>query len=275
MKALSQLAPDPSPADSPQRYSLPAHLSPQSVNRSLLSAQSRVGLSGGVVFAVVLHLAVIGAAIVLPRFFQQPPVLRRPIIAHMIALGKPRDQRLMPRKQMPVSVGISPTAPPAPRVASAEPAPSFSKGPSKPAKHVPTRAELMARALASVDRSAAREARAPDPDREGAADGSPTGNSATAEAGEKYYSAVHDAIQQNYVVPSVISEAERLYLSATMVVWIARDGTLLKHQLEKSSGNNFFDNALETAIARTRLPAPPLELARALADDGVGINFKP
>lgn len=267
---------DPPPAQAPEANPARPPPPPESVYRSLLSDQSRVGLSGALWLAFLLHAAVFGAAFALPRLFPGTPRLRKPIVAHLVALGKPRDQHLLPRKEDPTpTAGASKTAPPAPQVATAAPPPG--KAPSRPApvKRPPTRAELMAQALAGVRGDAPAKARAPDPERAGAEDGSPIGTAATAEAGEKYFGEIHDIIQQNYVVPSVISERERLFLSATVVVWIARDGRLIKHKVEKPSGNGFFDNALETALARSKLPPPPPELARDLALGGVAINFKP
>ena len=86
---------------------------------------------------------------------------------------------------------------------------------------------------------------------------------------------VHDAILENYVVPSVISERERLYLSASVLAWIGPGGQILKHEFQKKSGNAFFDQALELAIQRTKLPPPPAEIAKSLRDTGVVLNFKP
>lgn len=263
-------------SEAPTDPGAPAAPPPESVYRSLLGDQSRVGLSKALWLAVLLHAAVFGSALILPRLFPGTPRLRKPIVARMVALGKPRDQHLLPRKEEPApTAGASKTAPPAPQVASAAPASAKPSSRPAPAKRPLTRAEQMAQALAGVRGDPAPKARAPDPERAGAADGSPIGTAATAEAGERYFGEIHDVIQQNYVVPSVISERERLFLSATVVVWIARDGRLLKHRVEKPSGNAFFDNALETALARSKLPPPPPELARELAASGVAINFKP
>jgi hypothetical protein len=77
------------------------------------------------------------------------------------------------------------------------------------------------------------------------------------------------------VVPSVISERERLALSASVIAWIGADGRILKHEFQAKSGNTFFDQALERAIEQTKLPAPPPDLARALRDSGVVLNFRP
>jgi hypothetical protein len=132
---------------------------------------------------------------------------------------------------------------------------------------------MMERALAGAARRTRDEK--PDPERAGEATGSPSGTAASAEEGEKYFGEVEDRIHANYVVPSVISERERLYLSATVVIYIGRDGSIVKHVMTKPSGNTFIDQALVLAIQRTRLPAPPAELARLVRDEGLEINFKP
>src|SRR5207248_4067644 len=103
----------------------------------------------------------------------------------------------------------------------------------------------------------------PDPERAGSATGSAQGTAQSAEEGDAYFTAVHDAILENYVVPSVISERERLYLSASVLAWIGPNGQILKHEFQKKSGNAFFDQALEIAIQRTKLPPPPKDLAKS------------
>jgi hypothetical protein len=133
----------------------------------------------------------------------------------------------------------------------------------------------MARALAHAAGQASPTQEKPDPDRAGQATGSAAGTAESDEAGDKYFTEVHDAILANYAVPSVISERERLFLSATVLAYISRDGAIVRHQFEKKSGNHFFDEALELAIQRTKLPPPPPELAKSLRNEGVALNFKP
>ena len=251
----------------------------ESAHKSVLALESRTPALPGILLAVGLHALVFGAAIYLPQFFDREPPLRKPIIARMVALGKPRDQRLLPRRESPPPPAASsapapgPVAPLAPPAAAKAPG----KGPSQPAqKHAPTRQELMQRALARAAGHAEPVSKeAPDPERAGAATGSPEGTAQSAEEGDAYFTAVHDAVLENYVVPSVISERERLYLSASVVILIGRDGQILKHEFQKKSGNGFFDQALELAIQRTKLPAPPADLAQSLRDTGVVLNFKP
>jgi outer membrane biosynthesis protein TonB len=155
--------------------------------------------------------------------------------------------------------------------------PSLSPGPaSVPKQREPSRRELMERALARAAGKATTEQRKePDPERAGSAQGSPEGTATSAEEGDAYFTAVHDAILENYVVPSVISERERLYLSATVVAYIGPAGQILKHEFQKKSGNHFFDEALELAIQRSKLPPPPADLAASLRNSGVVLNFRP
>lgn len=236
-----------------------------SAPRSLLAAQSPMPALPAVSLAVGLHVAVFLAAFWLPRLFDRAPPLRKPIIAHMVALGKPRDPKLLPRKESP---------PPAAASSGGMTAPS--KAPSTPARKEPTRSELMERALARAAGKATPETREPpDPERAGSATGSVEGTAASAEEGDAYFTAVHDAILEHYVVPSVISERERLYLSASVVAFIGPDGRILRHDFQQKSGNAFFDQALELAIQQTKLPPPPPDLARSLRDGGVVLNFRP
>ena len=230
----------------------------QTVYRSLLGGDPRIGWFGpGLALAIALHVAVVAAAFFLPQLLDRPQPLRKPVIAHLVALGKPRDPRLMPRKES--------EARPVATSAASKP------GAAGPAREL-SRQELMERALAGATRATKNEK--PDPERAGQETGSPTGTAASAEEGEKYFGEVEDRIHQNYVVPSVISERERMYLSATVVIYIGKDGTILKHVMTRPSGNSFIDQALVLALQRTRLPAPPPELA-SLVREGVEINFKP
>jgi outer membrane biosynthesis protein TonB len=248
----------------------------ESSHKSVLALEPRTPLGLALALAVAFHAVVLSAAFVLPGLFDRPHPLQKPIIAHMVALGKPRDQRLLPRKESPPPSGSAGTLakPAAPSLSA--PAKPSSKAVPAPPKKQPSRQELMERALARAAGKATSEPReAPDPERAGSEKGSPEGTAATAEEGDAYFTAVHDAILENYVVPSVISERERLYLAATVLAFIGPQGQILKHEFQKKSGNAVFDQALELAIQHAKLPPPPEAIARDLRDSGVLLNFKP
>jgi colicin import membrane protein len=255
----------------------------ESAHKSVLALTPRTSASAGLFLALLFHVVVFGAAFWLPRFFDKPHPLQKPIIARLVAQGKPRDQKLLPRKESPpppAAAPVQPTAAPsiAPEPPSASTKPTLA--PTKPEAPKPlTRQQMMERALARAAGKAeprtAPSKEAPDPERAGQENGSAQGTAATAEEGDEYATAVHDAILENYVVPSVISERERMYLSATVLAYIGPQGQILKHEITKKSGNTVFDQALELAVQRTKLPPPPAAMARELRDSGIELNFKP
>ena len=104
--------------------------------KSVLALRERTPLPPALVLAIFFHLVIFAAAFYLPRLLDRPPPMRKPIIAKLVALGKPRDKSLLPRKESP------------PPAAAAAPvaAPGGKAAPST--AHVPTRRELMERALA-------------------------------------------------------------------------------------------------------------------------------
>jgi outer membrane biosynthesis protein TonB len=252
----------------------------RAVYRSELDAPERTSARGPVLLAAGLHAALIVSALVVPKLFGGPAPLRKPIIARLVAQGKPRDQKLMPRKEEP-----PPPPAAAPRSApdlGAPPAPAARSTPAKappaaaPKPRAPSREELMQKALASVSASPDRErSKAPPEERECDTAGSPDGTAATAEEGDLYFAKVQAEILSHYTIPSIISERERMALKAVIVAWIAPDGKLVRYQFDRRSGNAQFDSALERAIKASRIPAPPPERAKAIRDEGVALEFTP
>lgn len=249
----------------------------ESVHRSALVADKRVAVSGFAAAAVALHVAVVAAALYLPKLLEGGVKVRKPVIARLVAQGKPRPKGQLPRKEAPPPAAAAAPAS-VPASSTSKVAPPAKSTPAKRPTRQPTRQELMQRALAMAGATAgstrSRE-QAPAAEREGLPEGSPEGSATDPQVGEKYFSEVHEAILANYVLPSVISERERMYLKATLVAFIGPDGSLLRHQILKPSGNALFDQALELAVKKTKLPAPPAELQKNLRDEGVELNFKP
>jgi len=247
-------------------------------HRTQLDAPMRVGASFPVALAVLFHVSLLLFAIFLPKLLGVRSTRSKPLIAKLVVMGKPRDQKLMPRlptptsapPPSPVSVPASPLTQVQPKVAATQPKPS------EPKPKALSREELMNRALAQATRGVDQERHELKPEeREGKEDGSPLGTAATAEEGDQYFAAVQAAILENYLLPSIISERDRMALKATVDAWIAKDGTITRYVFEQRSGNHFFDEALELAIKRTKVPPPPADRAAAVARDGVALVFTP
>ena len=204
----------------------------------------------------------------------------QPIRASLVRLGKPRDQKLLPRLD---------TAPaPKPREKSvavptmdAKPAPAGApKDDGERLKKAMERIEAMReeadRDKAKEDalaRIAERVGKA-DPEPEGQADGHKDGDSATAGQVNAYLGSLHHAVKQHYVVPSVIQPGECLRLVATVMVRISLTGEVMEARVSKGSGSDFFDAAVVAAVkGASPLPAPPPNM-RQMVTEGFGFKFR-
>jgi len=196
----------------------------------------------------------------------------QPITAKLVRMGEPRPKELLPRKDAePPPAAAAPTPAPAPAPAApapkavtvpsakAEPKPAASKpaaaGPARPGAATGSR-------LSSVLSEVRQELSA------GSPEGDPLGTSAEGEVDP-----VVSALRQNYRVPATISERERRFLTATLLLHVEPDGRILRYEFEQRSGNPSFDDALERAVRATRLPPPSPEKREAWRH-GLRVTFK-
>ncbi len=208
---------------------------------------------------------------------------QKPIKASLVRLGKPRDEKLLPRKEelpAPPQEVKAPDAPapvPVPEVVKPTPtAPALA--PSPPAKA----AQKQAGEASGVDRRKKlfgafdKTSKKTDLDElEGAADGDPNGTSATAE-GERYYGMLDAQVRRHFDVSQTIPEQERIRLKAHVALFLSKTGGILKVALARSSGNALFDNAVLAAVKKAApFSPPPDHLRDALQKTGVTLEFTP
>lgn len=230
--------------------------------------------------SVVAHVFIVAWA--LAR--QAPPPIdldQKPIVAKLVRLGEKRPEEWLPRKEAPPPPPAPPTRPAPVAVPAPVPAPSAPRTAAPtPAKPAPTPAPSSAAngkaggtSLASIMSKVQKQA---EKDRWGDPNGSSAGDSDTAE-GDQYLALVHRALQANYVVASVtVSERERLYLEANIILWIDPDGRITRWQLARPSGNAAFDAAVERTVRATpRVPPPPSHLRDAYRRTGINLVFQP
>ncbi|MBJ6759331.1 TonB family protein [Myxococcaceae bacterium JPH2] len=249
----------------------------------LLTRPSR--LSRFLVFSVVGHVGVLLAAVLYARLAARPPVdlNPEPIKASLVRLGKPRDPKLLPRKEQlpppPKEVEAKPVATPqAPQpepakvavpVPGVKPEPAAQPTPQKGDKSAEDRRK---RLFGAFDKTAKPQ---PAEDLEGAEDGDPDGDSATAE-GERYYGLLKSQVRRHYNVADTIPDAERMYLKAQVAVRLGRSGEVLDVSLAKSSGNDLFDSAVLAAVRKASPYSPPPDALRdSLQKSGVVLVFSP
>ncbi|MFY1830087.1 TonB family protein [Myxococcus fulvus] len=248
----------------------------------LLSKSSRV--SPFVIASVVGHVALLLAGMLYAHLNAGPKVdlTAQPIRATLVRLGKPRDAKLLPRKEAlpppPKQVNApkpAPEAPPAPSSAAvAVPIPGVKPEPASAPKPTPVKGEKEGedrrkRLFGAFDKTA----KASEEEPEGAEDGDPDGDSATAE-GERYFGLLQAQVRRNYSVADTIPESERLHLKALVALRLGRAGEVLDVSLTKPSGNDLFDSAVVAAVRKASpFSPPPDHLRDALQKNGVNLMF--
>ena len=222
-----------------------------------------------VLVSIGLHAAVVVAAILWGMFggSTRMDLDQKPIKATLVRLGKPRDQKLLPRKEE--------LPPPPKKVDAPAPEPVTAKPPDKAVETVPipgmkpepkSAPAKQAGEKTGEDRRSALfnafgKAGAKPEELEGAADGDPFGDSATQE-GERYYGAVNAQVRRFYDVSETISEQERLHLNAEVLFRVDARGGLKEVSLSRSSGNDLFDSAVLAAVKKAAPFGPPPEHLR-------------
>lgn len=95
-----------------------------------------------------------------------------------------------------------------------------------------------------------------------------------AKIGDEYKTKIFRILKNNWEVPTLIPEEERLSLHAILIVHIEPSGEIKKVWFEKHSGNPVFDFAIENVI-RNNAPFPPTpkELAKSYEKNGIGVPF--
>jgi colicin import membrane protein/protein TonB len=216
---------------------------------------------------------------------QAPPPIdleQKPIVAKLVRLGERRPEEWLPRKEAPPPAPAparpAPAAVPVPVPAAPAPPRTATSSPTKPPAATPApspaaNGKAGGTSLASIMSKVQKQA---EKDRWGDPNGSSAGDSDSAE-GDQYLALVHRALRANYVVASVtVSERERLYLEANIILWIDPDGRITRWQLARPSGNAAFDAAVERTLRATpRVPPPPSHLRDAYRRTGINLVFQP
>ena len=254
------------------------------VNSSLL-AQRSSRLGRFLTVSLVGHVLILLAVGLYNAFVEGPQVKldQKPIRATLVRLGKPRDEKLLPRKEEPpppppqkVEAPPTPT-PPAPEPAKvAVPIPGMKPEPAP--KPAPPKGETQGedrrnRLFGAFDKLAKPSKQEEDP--EGAEDGDPNGDSATAE-GERYFGLLSSQVTRNYNVADTIPEDERMRLRALVFMRLSRTGEVIEARLTKTSGNTLFDSAVLAAVKKASpFSPPPDHLRDSLQKNGINLEFSP
>ncbi|MFY0529319.1 energy transducer TonB [Archangium gephyra] len=254
------------------------------VNSSLLAPRSS-RLGRFLTVSLVGHALILLAVGLYNAFVEGPKVEldQKPIRATLVRLGKPRDEKLLPRKEQPpppppkkVEAPPTPT-PPAPEpakvavpVPGVKPEPAPAPAPQKGETKGEDRRNKLFGAFDKLSKSAK-----PDEELDGAEDGDPNGDSATAE-GERYFGLLSSQVRRHYNVADTIPDNERLYLKAQVAMRLNRTGDVIEARLAKASGNGLFDSAVLAAVKKASpFSPPPDHLRDTLQKSGIVLEFSP
>jgi TonB family protein len=237
-----------------------------------------------VAISVALHVGLFGAAVVAARYAAGPRIDlgQKPIAAKLVRLGKPRDEKLLPRKETAPPPPPAPTEAPVPVPPPPAPSPTPSPVPAPPApKAAAPAAAAKPDSRAKLDDVMKRfksglppgPATASEP--VGQLDGDPEGDAEEAAEGERYLALIQRRIKDRYQVPATIPETERLHLNAVVRIYIERNGGIARSELVRSSGNGVYDSAVQAGVGRASPLPPPPEHLVAMLRDGVDLNFRP
>jgi TonB family protein len=221
-------------------------------------------------FALSIGLHVLAIGIGLIASWLLAPVMvnldQKPITASLVRLGKPRDEKLLPRKEEPpppekkeekVEIPV-PVPVPTPK-AVVIPGPDPKK---------PTPKQDLFKALQNASKQAKPE------ELEGKADGDPDGDAAK-EEGERYFGIISAAVRRYYDVSNTIPEAERRTLKAEVAMRVSASGEASDVRLKKPSGNDLFDEAVLSAVKKAAPFSPPPEHLKKVLLAGVTLAFSP
>jgi len=226
---------------------------------TILGLVMTILLHGGAVVGVLLYRQALQAA-------QKPPPPPSFVVAKLLRLGKPKDEKKMPDKIVPQAatkkeetVDLS---------ADANDAPSKKKKDVRDAqisdklRHSLDKADLLAQAQREIDG-------------EGSPDGVVGGTATKAQGGDPYMTKIADIWNRTWALPSIIprEEAKRLYV--LLVLRIDKDSVIQAPiQFDRKSGNAYFDNSVVAAWAAIRkLPQPPADRFAAILANGLALKI--
>jgi len=86
-----------------------------------------------------------------------------------------------------------------------------------------------------------------------------------------YYTEIWNAIRRQWALPEFLKAQ---HLETVLVVVVRRDGKVLDLRVEKSSGNEVYDESARRAVRKAE-PLPPFPAIYSPAQEEIGLRFRP
>jgi TonB family protein len=223
------------------------------------------GLSLGV------HLGLFVGWMVIPA--PDPPAVNLDAVVktRLVKLGKPRDEKLLPR--LPTAPAPAAQDKKSPKLDEPTPEKQTPEAEKKSASSILERLKEETESTKDVN-DIIRNKIGEQTD-EGQLDGDKDGDALKGEIKASYFNRVTAHIKRNLEISSTITDEERVRLRAELAIKVDADGNVVDARIQKSSGNSRYDNDVLAAAKRgSPVPAPPPDV-RDLAAKGIAFNVCP
>lgn len=249
---------------------------------------TNTGLLKVCLLSLIFHVLVFGGVFAVMELGENRGRSEVPIVrTRLVKLGKPRDPKLLPRiapkkeqqKPKPTKKTVAPPEPTPPKKEAAPPKPEPAPEPP-PKPDAPSATDILRDFQEKNEETPQLDDLINDKIgpllEEGSKEGSEIGEEISGRLKASYNDHLLAKMKSHFSNPQTLTDQERMFLKAILVLTIQRDGSLGHARISKSSGNASYDNAV-LAAAQKAAPfnAPPTAVAPFYETTGVGIEMCP
>jgi TonB family protein len=204
-----------------------------------------------------------------------PPAPIEVIETRFVRLGKRKDPRRMPSKEIPVAPQTAPVPQgPDSEPMAAVPTGKIEKGLAKPKQERNEREEDLLSKLG--ERAGAISDLSKGPELEGDPDGIVEGTKASGDDVEIYLGKLYSYFRSGWQVPTLITDAELQKLACVIELSITKDGRVGDYEVKRPSGNEAFDESVRRRMSQAEgaeLPAPPESVSNRILGETISLRF--
>jgi outer membrane biosynthesis protein TonB len=244
-------------------------------------------IAGGVAFTLAAFVTIPALALLSAFFFggvqsifgggidDLPPPPIEVIEARFVRLGKRREPRKLPSKEIPEAQETAPV-PQAPESEpmAAVPTGQKEKGLAKPKKKRTERDEDLLSQLG--ERAGAISDLTKGPELEGDPDGIVEGTEATGDELQIYLGKLYSYFRRGWQVPTQLTDDELQKLACVIELSITKDGHIGEYEVKRPSGNEAFDESVRRRMSQaegSELPGPPESVANRIYGETISLRF--
>jgi len=244
-------------------------------------------VAGGVGFALAMFAAIPALALLSALVFGEmrsifgtsvddlPPVPIEVIETRFVRLGKRKEPRRLPSKEVPDAQQTAPVpqSPDSEPVA-AVPTGKQETGLAKPKEKRNQRDEDLLSQLG--ERAGAISDLTKGPELEGDPNGIVEGTKSSGDDLEIYLGQLYSYFRRGWQVPTLITDEELQKLACVIELSITRDGHVGEYEVTRPSGNEAFDDSVRRRMSQAEgadLPTPPDSIAQRILGETISLRF--